>query len=97
MVNPTDRIEDLKKVVRISNRAGLHARPISKFVEVANRYSATLTVTCNGQTVDGKSIIQLMTLAAGFGTELELSSDGEDSQDLLNSLQTLVDSGFEDI
>ncbi|MHC4941717.1 MAG: HPr family phosphocarrier protein [Planctomycetota bacterium] len=97
MVNRTDRTKELRKIVRISNRAGLHARPISKFVEVANRYSAPLTVTCNGQTVDGKSIIQLMTLAAGFGTELELVSDGEDSQELLNSLQALVDGGFEDI
>lgn len=86
----------MKKKVTISNRAGLHARPISKFVELANRFQAPLEVCCNGQSVDGKSIIQLMTLAAAFGTELELISEGSDSDVLLDSLVALVNSRFEE-
>ena len=86
----------MKRKVTISNRAGLHARPISKFVETANRYQAVLRVFCNGQTVDGKSIIQLMTLAAAYGTELELISEGTDSEALLDSLEALVAAGFEE-
>ena len=80
----------------IQNRAGLHARPISRFVEIASNFQAPLTVRCNGQTVDGKSIIQLMTLAAGFGTELELISEGEDSKELIESLENLVQAGFDE-
>ena len=86
----------LIRKVTIKNRAGLHARPISKFVEVASNYSASLTVRCNGQVVDGKSIIQLMTLAAGYGTEIELVSDGSDSTELLESLENLIVSGFDE-
>jgi phosphotransferase system HPr (HPr) family protein len=80
----------------IQNRAGLHARPISRFVELASQFQATLTVRYNGQTVDGKSIIQLMTLAAGFGSELELISEGQDSEQLLESLEKLVLDGFDE-
>ena len=80
----------------IQNRAGLHARPISRFVEIASSFQAPLTVRCNGQTVDGKSIIQLMTLAAGFGTELELISEGEDSGKLLESLENLILTKFDE-
>lgn len=82
------------KKVTIRNRAGLHARPISRFVETASRYEAPLTVRFNGQTVDGKSIIQLMTLAAGMGSELELVSEGADAPQLLAALEELVHSGF---
>ena len=85
----------IKKVV-IPNRAGLHARPISRIVEIASRYPSSLAVRCNGQTVDGKSIIQLMTLAAGRGTVLELISEGEGAEELLKSLEDLILAGFDE-
>jgi phosphotransferase system HPr (HPr) family protein len=86
----------LNRKVIIQNRAGLHARPISKFVEIASKFKSNLTVRCNGQDVDGKSIIQLMTLAANCGAELELISEGQDSETLLDSLEALILSGFEE-
>jgi phosphocarrier protein HPr len=90
-------LDPLRKKVVITNRAGLHARPIFKFVEIANRYpNASIQVGCNGQTVDGKSTLQLMTLAAAFGTELELISQGEDSQALIESLSALIAAGFDE-
>ena len=91
-----DVVSALKKKVIIPNRAGLHARPISRFVEIASKYRSQLQVVCNGQTVDGKSIIQLMTLAAGCGTEIELVSEGDDAEQLLDSLCELVSSGFDE-
>lgn len=84
----------MRKVVVISNRQGLHARPISQFVEIASRYQSDLTVSCNGRTVDGKSILKLMTLAAGQGTELALDGNGEDAPEMLRSLEQLVKAGF---
>jgi phosphocarrier protein len=86
----------MRKKVIIPNRAGLHARPISQFVETASHYESSLTVCSNGQTVDGKSIIQLMTLAAGCGTELELVSKGKDAEEMLFALERLVLSGFDE-
>lgn len=83
-----------KVVVVIPNKAGLHARPISQFVEIASRYESTLAVTCNGREVDGKSILQLMTLAAACGNELELESEGVDSEEMLKSLENLIKAGF---
>jgi phosphocarrier protein len=84
----------LLKVVVIPNKAGLHARPISQFVEVASRFQAPLTVTCNGRKVDGKSILQLMTLAAAQGHELAIESEGEDADEMLRSLEDLIKAGF---
>lgn len=86
----------LRRKVVIQNRAGLHARPISKIVKLACKYEAPLTISYNDQTVDGKSIFELMTLAAHCGAELELISEGEDSEALLNSLEELILSGFEE-
>jgi phosphocarrier protein len=63
-------------------------------VEIATRFQSPLRVTCNGQTVDGKSIIQLMTLAAAFNMKLELDSEGEDADELLTSLENLILDGF---
>ena len=84
----------LKRKVVIQNRAGLHARPISKIVKLACEYDAPLTIAFDGQAVDGKSIFELMTLAAHCGAELELISEGEDSEALLDSIQELILSGF---
>ena len=84
----------MQKVVIITNEAGLHARPISQFVETASRFRAPLKVSCNGKEVDGKSILQLMTLAAAQGHELELRSEGDDAEEMLRSLEDLIKSGF---
>jgi len=89
-------VSALRKKVIIPNRAGLHARPISRFVEIASKFTSPLKVVCNGQSVDGKSIIQLMTLAAGCGTELELVSEGDDAEQMLDSLCALVSTGFDE-
>ena len=84
----------MRKAVVIPNKAGLHARPISQFVEIASRFEASLSVCCNGKTVDGKSILQLMTLAAGRGCELVFKSEGDDAEEMLRSLLDLVHAGF---
>ena len=86
----------VNRKVTICNRAGLHARPISKFVETASRFASNLTVRYNGHKVDGKSIIQLMTLAAHFGAELELMSEGGDAEMLLDALEELIMSKFDE-
>ena len=82
--------------VTIANRLGLHARPAMMFVEVASKFPADITVcrTDQNEPVDGKSIMQLMMLAATQGTVLEITASGERAQDAIDELVALVKSSF---
>ncbi len=84
-----------RATVRIVNRQGLHARPISRFVQLAARYEATLQVTGpDGTVADGSSVFSMMTLAAGAGADLVLQADGPQARELLAALVQLVGEGF---
>lgn len=85
--------------VKISNRLGLHARPAMVFVETASKYKADISVRrCDQkETVDGKSIMQLMMLAATFGTEIEITAKNDDDADTaIKDLVALVNSKFQE-
>ena len=80
----------------IVNRLGLHARPAMMFVEIASEYEAEVKVRrCDqDEVVDGKSIMQLMMLAATEGTALEITAQGADAQKAISSLTDLIKSKF---
>ncbi len=80
----------------IINRLGLHARPAMTFVEEASRYICTITVRkcCDGETVDGKSILQMLMLAGTCGTIIEIETDGVDEDEASMRLVQLVDGKF---
>ncbi len=82
--------------VTITNRLGLHARPAMIFVEVASTFDTDITVsrTDQNELVDGKSIMQLMMLAATKGTELEITATGPDAENAIEKLAELVNSRF---
>jgi phosphotransferase system HPr (HPr) family protein len=81
--------------VRIVNRQGLHARPISRFVQIVAKHQATVTVTGpDGTIADGGSIFSMMTLAAGQGSELALEAEGPQARVVLDELVKLVAEGF---
>ena len=80
--------------VQVGNRLGLHARAAAKFVHVANGFRSRITVTKETTRVDGKSILGLLTLAAGRGSRLRLAADGEDAEKALQALVTLVRGKF---
>ncbi|MFV8835879.1 HPr family phosphocarrier protein [Aquisalimonas sp.] len=82
--------------VTIINKLGLHARAAAKFVAMAGRYQAGIQVHRDGKTVNGKSIMGMMMLAAGRGTTLTLEADGEDASDALDALETLINARFEE-
>ena len=84
----------LTREVTISNKLGLHARAAAKLVGVANGYGAEVTLDKQGQRVNGKSIMGVMMLAASMGTVLQLQVDGEDEEDAMRSLVTLIDDKF---
>jgi phosphocarrier protein len=83
-------------VVIVRNVKGLHARASAKFVKCAERYKATVTVSRDGQSVGGTSIMGLMMLAAGPGSELHIRAEGPDGPDALQALVALVEAGFDE-
>lgn len=83
-------------IVIIRNIKGLHARASAKFVKCAERYNAVVTVTRDGQSVGGTSIMGLMMLAAGPGSELHIRAEGPQAPDALQALVALVEAGFDE-
>ena len=80
--------------MKIINRQGLHARPAMEFVEAASKFLSDVRVRYEDEDADGKSVMELMMLAATAGTEIEVVCVGEDAHDALNHLATLVKQGF---
>jgi phosphocarrier protein len=92
-ISSADLVAEIE--VTIQNPQGLHARPAAQFVRVAAKYpTVELTVVKEGTSVNGKSIIGIMMLAAGPGSTLQLRAHGEGAQGLLADLQNLVNSHF---
>jgi phosphocarrier protein len=85
-----------KVTVTIQNPLGLHARPAMAFVDLANQFKAEIKVAKGDQVVDGKSIMQMMMLAATQGTELDIQADGADADDAITQIQDLVDRHFDE-
>lgn len=81
-------------ITRITNKRGLHARASAKFVEAAARYTCEITVTKDGTSVSGRSIMGLMMLGAGKGSTVELLTIGTDAQVAMRELLDLVQSKF---
>ena len=86
----------LKREVTIINKLGLHARAAAKFVTLAARFASDIRVLRGQQAVNGKSIMGVMMLAAGKGTRLEIEAVGEDAEQALDSLETLVKHRFDE-
>jgi len=76
------------------NRLGLHARAAARFVHTANRFRSRITVARDGRTMDGKSILGILLLAASQGTRLLVSAESEDEAPAVEALSALVDGGF---
>ncbi len=88
--------EVVRHQVTVSNALGLHARAAARFVHRASQFSSRILVTRAGQTVDGKSILGLLLLAAARGTTLDLEAEGDDAQAAIEALVQLVASGFDE-
>lgn len=83
-----------RREVRISNRLGLHARAAARFVREANRFRSKVTLTRDGRSMDGKSILGILLLAAAQGTLLVVAAEGEDEEAAVETLAALIGRGF---
>lgn len=85
-----------QEIVTIQNSRGLHARAAAKFVKTAGQFEAEVSVRKSGQTVSGLSIMGLMTLAAGPGSEIEIVATGPEAANALSTLVQLIEDKFEE-
>ena len=83
------------RTVRITGTAGLHARSASELVRRANRFSSTITIgkMSDEKKVNAKSIVMVMSLGAASGSEIELSAEGADEREAVDSLAQLLENG----
>jgi len=84
----------LTKVFLIKNKFGLHARPSASFVQAASHFRSDIVVEKDGQVADGKSILDLMMLAAGQGTRITVKANGDDADEALSAIGDLIDGQF---
>jgi len=87
-------MEPITREILILNSRGLHARASAKFVKCAEQFDATVTVSRDGHTVPGTSIMGLMMLAAGPGTTITVAAAGADAEAALAAITELVESKF---
>lgn len=85
------------RVLSVQNKMGIHARPAAMIVRISNKYPSTeLWVEKDGEEVSGKSIMSLMMLAAGKGSELKFIAQGDDAQIMLDEIEALFNRKFDE-
>ena len=84
------------KTFTVNNKLGIHARPAAQFVKIASRFDCEIEVEKDEEEIDGKSIMGLMMLAAGHGSQLEVTAEGSDEEEALTALEDLVNRNFEE-
>ncbi|MBW8727084.1 MAG: HPr family phosphocarrier protein [Inquilinus limosus] len=94
--SPDAAMDRLTRTVTIRNQRGLHARAAAKFVKLVAEFNAEIWVERNGTEVGGQSIMGLMMLAAGIGTEIAIAAAGPQGAEALAALVSLVERGFDE-
>lgn len=84
----------IQKTLQIKNRAGLHTRPAAMLVKLAAKFKSNILLERDGFEINAKSIVGVMTLAAEFGSELELEIDGDDEHEAMEAIVELFETGF---
>jgi len=84
----------LCRKMTICNQRGLHARASAKFAALSGEYDATVTVTKDGTSVNGTSIMGLMMLAAATGDEITIQTEGNEKAEIMNHIETLIKNKF---
>lgn len=80
----------LERDIEIKNSQGLHARPAALFVQIVSKYNAEVAVTKDGETINGKSIMGILTLGIQQGSVIRIVADGEEAEPVMNDLAELL-------
>jgi phosphotransferase system HPr (HPr) family protein len=84
----------VRRTIVVRNKQGLHARPAAMFVKVAQQFSSSIALVHENHRVEARSMMDLLTLGAGQGTELVLEACGDDAHEAVEALAQLVEVGF---
>ena len=84
----------IKREVVIPNKQGMHARPAEMFVRRAQQFESKIQIVREGERIEAKSIMNLLTLGAVQGTQLTLEAEGSDAQEAVDALAEIVEKGF---
>jgi phosphocarrier protein len=84
----------IKQAITISNKLGLHARASAKLTKLAGSFRSDIHMSRHGRRVNAKSIMGVMMLAAGMGTEVEVETDGPDEKEAMDALIALIKDKF---
>lgn len=84
----------IQRTVTISNKLGLHARASAKLTKLAGGFQCEVFMSRNGRRVNAKSIMGVMMLAAGLGSQVEVETEGADEQAAMNAIVALIDDKF---
>ena len=87
----------IEREARIVNPLGMHARPAAEFVKTASRFKSAIQVSKDGISVNGKSIMGVMMLAAERGSSMNIRAEGEDAEPAMEALLALVAAGFNEM
>jgi len=86
----------IKYTVKVQNRAGIHARPAMVLVKTTLNFKSSINIEKEGNLINAKSILGVITLAATFGTELTIIADGEDEKEAIAAVLALFNNKFEE-
>ena len=84
------------KLLTVRNRAGIHARPAALIAQTANKFASEVLIEKDGTIVNAKSIMGVITMAAGYNTTLTVKAEGPDAQQAVEALHTLFENKFEE-
>ena len=84
----------IRRTVTISNKLGLHARASAKLTKLAGGFQCEVFMSRNGRRVNAKSIMGVMMLAAGLGSQVEVETEGADEQAAMDAIVALIDDKF---
>lgn len=84
----------LTKTIRLNNEEGLHARAAALFVRLANTFTSEISISSQGEKVNGKSIIGIMSLGVFSGEEVTIMAEGEDQEEAIDKLVGLIENNF---
>ena len=85
-----------EKVLTVRNRAGIHARPAALIAQTANKFASEVLMEKDGTVVNAKSIMGVITIAAGYNTAVTVKAEGSDAEEAVKALETLFENKFEE-
>ncbi|MCI5606629.1 MAG: HPr family phosphocarrier protein [Treponema sp.] len=86
----------VEKILTVSNRAGIHARPAAIIAQTSNKFESEITITRDDTTVNAKSIMGVIAMGAGYNTQLTIRAEGSDESEAISVIEELFNSRFEE-